>query len=57
MGGPLEICRFSFKNFDLHDYSLDVDNFLYISQLFGNFEIYFFASFNNSKCLRFYSKW
>ena len=52
----IQYADFHSKNFDLHDYSLDVDNFLYISQLFGNFEIDCFASFNNSKCLRYYSK-
>lgn len=44
------------KNFDLHDYSIDFDNFLILCSLFGNFEVDCFASVENKKCVRFYSK-
>jgi hypothetical protein len=44
------------RNFDLHDYSIDFDNFLVLCNLFGVFEVDCFASFVNKKCIRYFSK-
>ena len=52
----IKFADFHSKNFDLHDYSLDIDNFLYISNIFGNFTIDCFATASNTKCLHYFSK-
>ena len=54
-----EIIEFADKesrNFDLHDFSVDFENFLVLNDLFGNFELDCFASESNKKCIRYYSK-
>ena len=52
----IQFADFESRNFDLHDYSIDFDNFYFICQLFGEFEIDCFASFVNKKCILYYSK-
>ena len=52
----IKFADFHSRNFDLYDYSLDVEIFLYISQVFGPFYLDCFAAFNNTKCTRFYAK-
>ena len=44
------------RNFDLHDYSLDFNNFLWLSRMFGPFVLDCFASASNKKCVDYYSK-
>ena len=44
------------KNFDIHDFGLDFDNFLVLTSLFGSFDIDCFASKSNHKCLYYFSK-
>ena len=52
----IEFADFESKNFDLHDFSIDFDNFCILYSKFGPFEIDCFASKFNKKCIRYYSK-
>ena len=52
----IEFADFESRNFDLHDFSLDFDNFCLVSSLFGEFEIDCFASKSNKKCIKYFSK-
>lgn len=53
----IEFADFHSRSFDLHDYSLDYDNFLYVASSFGPFDVDCFASSMNKKCSIFYSKY
>ena len=44
------------KNFDIHDFGLDYDNFLVLTALFGSFDLDCFASISNTKCQHYFSK-
>ena len=52
----IQYADYESRTFDLHDYSMDFDNFLMITNIFGVFELDCFASSSNKKCCRFYSK-
>lgn len=52
----IEFADYESRTFDLHDFSLDFDNFYLVSSLFGEFEIDCFASKANKKCVNYYSK-
>ena len=52
----IQYADFESRNFDLTDFSIDYDNFLYIVQRFGLCKLDCFASFSNKKCDRYYSK-
>ena len=52
----IQYADFESRNFDIHDYSLDFDNFLFINSYFGPFVIDCFASKENKKCSLYYSK-
>lgn len=52
----IEFADFESKNFDLHDFSMDFDNFCILYAKFGPFELDCFASMSNKKCIRYYSK-
>ena len=43
----IEFADFHSRNFDLHDYSLDFDNFLFVSSIFGPLDVDCFASDSN----------
>lgn len=52
----IEFADMESRFFDLHDYSLDFDTFLFITQNFGPFDIDCFATKENKKCCLYYSK-
>ena len=52
----IEFADFESKNFDLHDFSIDFDNYVILCKKFGPFELDCFASASNKKCIKFYSK-
>ena len=53
----IEFADFHSRSFDLHDYSLDFDNFLFVSSIFGPFDVDCFASDSNKKCCTYFSKY
>ena len=44
------------KNFDVHDFGLDFENFFILNSLLGPFDVDCFASQLNNKCITYYSK-
>ena len=52
----IEFADFESKNFDLHDFSLNVDSFLFLYELYGPFDIDCFATKENKKCIYYFSK-
>ena len=52
----IELADQESRNFDLHDFSLDFENFLVIANIFGEFIVDCFANAENKKCVNYYSK-
>ena len=52
----IEFADMETKNFDIHDFGLDFDNFFILNSFFGDFDIDCFASKSNNKCIHYFSK-